>query len=57
MTYVRLELRRVPRHELHEVTGALREEGLVAVLELRGEVLTDEVIVEVDEHSHRLREG
>ena len=55
-TYVRLELRWVPRQELHEVTGALSKEGLVAVLELGGEVLTGEVVVEVDEHSHSLRE-
>ena len=46
---------RIPGHELHEVTTgrSLREERLVAVLELMGEVR--EVVVWVDEYSHGLR--
>ena len=48
-THVRPELWRVPRHELHEVTRALREEHLMAVLELMDEVLTSKVIIKVDE--------
>ena len=54
-TYVRLELWRVPRHKLHKVTCSLREERLMAILELRRKVLTRKVVIDVDEYRHGLR--
>ena len=55
MTYVHLELWRVPCHKLHEVTCSLREEHLMVVVELWGKILTCEVVINVDEYSHSLR--
>ena len=53
-THVRLELWRIPGHQLHKVTSSLREERLMAVLELWGKVLTCEVVIDIDEYSHGL---
>ena len=54
-THVRLELWRIPRHELHEITSSLRKERVMAVLELWGKVLTCEVVIDIDDYSHGLR--
>jgi len=47
-THISPKLGGIPFHELHEVTFVRSKEYFVAILEFRGEILTGEIVKQLD---------